>query len=72
MPRRKKQILTKSTGVALEVPVIDYLDGLVARGTAKDRSAVLNVVVRAYAKKKGDAIPSARIRGEQSILNLKN
>jgi len=71
MPRKKKNILTRSTGMSLEVPVIEYLDRLVAAGKAKDRSAVINVVIREYAKKKGDAIPSAFILGEQSSLNLR-
>jgi Arc/MetJ-type ribon-helix-helix transcriptional regulator len=71
MPRRKKTLLTRSTGVALELPVLDYLDRLVANGEAKDRSAVLNIVVREYAKKNGETLPSARIQAEQVQLNLK-
>lgn len=71
MPRKKKNILTRSTGLAMEVPIIEYLDRLVASGKAKDRSAVINLVVREYAKKKGVSIPSALIIGEQPQLNLK-
>lgn len=55
----------------MEVPVIEYLDRLVANGKAKDRSAVLNLVVREYAKKQGEHIASALITGEQPQLNLK-
>ena len=55
----------------LENPVLEYLNRLVAEGKAKDRSAVLNVVIREYAKKKGEILPSAAIVGEQSQLNLK-
>jgi len=71
MPRKKKNIWTRSTGLALEVPVIEYLDRLVSTGKANDRSAVLNVVIREYAKKKGEIIPSALILAEQPQLNLK-
>ena len=71
MPRRKKTLLTRSTGVSLEVPVLEYLDGLVADGKAKDRSAVLNIVVREYAKKSGENLPSARIESQQAQLNLR-
>jgi len=71
MPRRKKTLLTRSTGVALEIPVLDFLDQLVSDGKAKDRSAVLNIVVREYAKKNGKTLPSARIQAEQEQLNLR-
>jgi len=71
MPRRKKPVLARSTGVTLELPVIDFLDRMVSDGKAKDRSAVLNVVVREYAKKNGETIPSARIQGQQEQLNLR-
>lgn len=71
MPRKKKDILTRSTGVTLELPVLDYLDNLVTGGTAKDRSAVLNIVVREHAKRKGHPLPSAKILSEQPQLDLK-
>lgn len=71
MPRRKKTLLTRSTGVALELPVLEFLDRLVANGKAKDRSAVLNIVIREYAKKNGELLPSALIQGEQAQFKLR-
>ena len=62
MARPKKTILTRSTGVSLEEPVIEFLDNLVRTGLAKDRSAVMNQVIRDYANTIGKDIPSARIQ----------
>lgn len=68
MARPKKAILTRSTGVSLEEPVIEFLDQLVRTGLAKDRSAVMNQVIRDYARKIGKNIPSARIVMQQPQL----
>jgi hypothetical protein len=71
MPRNKKTTLTRSTGVVLEIPVIEYLDRLVNAGKAKDRSAVLNLVIREHANRGGEVLPSAKIVVYQPQLNLK-
>jgi len=71
MPRKKKITLTRSTGVALEIPVIEYLDRLVNNGKARDRSAVLNIVIRDHAKQRGEVLPSAKIENHQTQFNLK-
>ncbi len=68
MPRRKKTLLTRSTGVSLEVPVLEFLDQLVDQGKAKDRSAAMNSVVRDYAKTIGLNLPSAEITAQQPSL----
>jgi Arc/MetJ-type ribon-helix-helix transcriptional regulator len=68
MARPKKTILTRSTGVSLEEPVIEFLDQLVRTGLAKDRSAVMNQVIRQYADTIGKHIPSARIEMHQTHL----
>lgn len=68
MPRKKKNVMTRSTGVALEVPVLDFLDQLVDQGKAKDRSAAMNSVVRDYAKTLGFNLPSAEITAHQPNL----
>lgn len=62
MPRRQKQVVTKSTGLALEVPVIEFLDKWKVQQKAKDRSAVLNLLIREFASIKGVQIPSAAIQ----------
>ena len=61
MARPKKTIVTRSTGVSLEEPVIAFLDQLVRTGLAKDRSAVMNQVIRDYANIIGRAIPPAQV-----------
>jgi hypothetical protein len=71
MPRKKKTTLTRSTGVVLEIPVIEYLDRLVLAGKARDRSEVLNIVIRDHAKHGGEVLPSAKIEGHQPQFNLK-
>jgi hypothetical protein len=68
MARPKKTILTRSTGVSLEQPVIEFLDQLVRTGLAKDRSAVMNQVIRSYASTIGQNIPSAHIEMQQVQL----
>ena len=68
MPRHKKTVMTRSTGVALEVPVLEFLDQLVGQGKAKDRSAAMNSVVRDYAKTIGLVLPSAEITAHQPNL----
>ena len=68
MPRKKKTLMTRSTGVALEVPVLEFLDQLVDQGKAKDRSAAMNSVVRDYAKALGLNLPSAEITAPQPSL----
>ena len=68
MPRKKKTLMTRSTGVALEVPVLEFLDQLVDQGKAKDRSAAMNSVVRDYAKTIGLNLPSAEITAHQPSL----
>lgn len=64
MPRKKKPIVTRSTGIAMEVPVMKYLDQLVAEGKAKDRSALVNLVVREYAELDGLKLPPPEVNKE--------
>lgn len=61
MPR-KKLVITRSTGLALEVPVIEFLDKWKVQQRAQDRSAVLNLLIREFALSKGIPIPSAAIQ----------
>ena len=71
MPRKKNPIAVIRTGVTLETPVCEFLDALKNEGKGKDRSAVMNFVVREYAKNNGRQIPSALILAEQTTLALK-
>ena len=66
MPR-KKLVVTKSTGLALEVPVIEFLDKWKLQQRARDRSAVLNLIIREFATLKGVQIPSAAIQPSLAI-----
>lgn len=71
MPRKKNPISVVRTGVTLESPVCEYLDALKDEGKGKDRSAVMNFVIREYAKKNGRTIPSAALLVEQATLPLR-
>lgn len=57
MVARKKRF-TRSTGVMLEIPVIDYLRDL-AEKKDRDRSFCINEIVREHAQRNGRALPSA-------------
>ena len=54
--RRKR--FTRSTGVILEIPVLDYLRDL-AEKQDRDRSFCINLIVREHAKRNGHPLPSA-------------
>ena len=54
--RRKRQ--TRSTGVTLEVPVVDYLREL-AEKEDRDRSFCINKIVREHAAQNGRPLPTA-------------
>lgn len=56
MPRKKQ---TRSTGVTLEVPVLNYLAELAERDE-RDRSYCINQIVREHAKRSGTPLASAR------------
>ena len=53
-PRR----ITRSTGVTLEIPVLEYLRDLAER-KARDRSFCINEIVREHAQRNGRALPPA-------------
>jgi len=53
-PRR----ITRSTGVTLELPVLDYLQDL-AEKADRDRSFCINQIVREHAERNGQSLPSA-------------
>ena len=55
-PRSKKQ--TRSTGVTLEVPVMDYVTEMAVRDE-RTRSYVLNRIVREHAERSGTPLPTA-------------
>lgn len=57
MAARKKR-LTKSTGVMLEIPVLDYLQDM-AEKADRDRSFCINQIVREHAERNGSPLPSA-------------
>lgn len=54
MPRRPKN-KTKSAGVSLEVPVLEYLDRL-ADQQDRTRSFVINLIIREHADRHGTPI----------------
>jgi hypothetical protein len=54
--KRKKR--TQSTGVTLEVPVLDYLRQLADR-EERDRSYCINRIVREHAARQGTPLPAA-------------
>ena len=56
MTRRKR--LTRSTGVMLEIPVLNYLRDL-AEKEDRDRSFCINQIVREHAERQGRPLPSA-------------
>ncbi len=58
MPSKKSSRITRPTGVALEPPVIDYLDEI-ARREHRDRSYIINIIIREHAKTNGKTIPSS-------------
>ena len=57
MSARKKR-LTRSTGVTLEIPVLNYLRG-VAEKQDRDRSFCINQIVREHAARNGCPLPPA-------------
>ena len=57
MPRRLKKRI-RATGVTLEEPVVDYLDKLADR-EERNRSYLINRIVREHAKLNGTPLPSA-------------
>lgn len=58
MPGKKSSRITRPTGVALEPPVIEYLDEI-ARSEHRDRSFIINRIVREYAKANGRPLPGS-------------
>ncbi len=56
MPCKKQ---TRSTGVTLEVPVLNYLAELAERDE-RDRSYCINQIVREHAKRSGTPLPAAK------------
>jgi hypothetical protein len=50
-----------TTGVSLDVEVLKYLDG-VANSDDRDRSYVINRIVREWAKTQGTPIPSGQVK----------
>ncbi len=53
-PRR----ITRTTGVTLELPVLNYLQDL-AEKADRDRSFCINQIVREHAERNGQTLPSA-------------
>ena len=56
MTRRRR--LTRSTGVTLELAVLEYLADLAERDN-RDRSFCINQIVREHAQRNGRPLPSA-------------
>lgn len=54
----RKRRLTRSTGVTLEVAVLDYLTEL-AEKDDRDRSFCINQIVREHAERNGCPLPPA-------------
>ena len=54
--RRKR--FTRSTGVTLEIPVLNYLQQL-AQKEDRDRSFCINQIVREHAERNGQPLPLA-------------
>ena len=57
MAARKKRF-TRSAGVMLEIPVLNYLRDL-AEKADRDRSFCINQIVREHAERNGSPLPSA-------------
>ena len=57
MAARRKRF-TRSTGVMLEIPVLDYLHEM-AEKADRDRSFCINQIVREHAERNGRSLPSA-------------
>ena len=57
MTARRKRF-TRSTGVMLEIPVLNYLRDL-AEKADRDRSFCINQIVREHAERNGQALPPA-------------
>ena len=57
MPVRPKKH-TRSTGVTLEVPVLDYLTELAVR-EERNRSYFVNRIIREHAQREGRPLPPA-------------
>ena len=56
MARRKR--FTRSTGVTLEIPVLNYLQDI-AEKEDRDRSFCINEIVREHAERNGHPLPPA-------------
>jgi len=54
----RKRRMTRSTGVTLELAVLDYLAELAQRED-RDRSFCINQIVREHAQRNGRPLPSA-------------
>ena len=57
MPAKRKRF-TRSTGVTLEIPVLNYLRNL-ADESNRDRSFCINQIVREHAERNGKPLPPA-------------
>jgi hypothetical protein len=63
MPQPASKTKKFTTGVSLEVDVLRYLDAI-ANSDDRDRSYVINRIVREWAESKGTPIPPSP-KGEQ-------
>lgn len=69
MPQPARKASKMTTGVSLDVEVLEYLDE-VANSDDRDRSYVINRIVREWAKAQGTPIPTQvrelkRVRASQ-------
>ena len=58
MPQPASKTKKMTTGVSLELPVVQYLDEI-ANSDDRDRSYVINRIVREHAQSKGTPIPAS-------------
>ena len=65
MTVRQKR-LTRSTGVTLEIPVLNYLRDLAERED-RDRSFCINQIVREHAERNGRPLPPAHTAHEPAV-----
>ena len=66
MTVRQKR-LTRSTGVTLEIPVLNYLRDL-AEKEDRDRSFCINQIVREHAERNGHSLPPAHATRESLVV----
>lgn len=61
MPERVRKAPKMTTGVSLDIEVLKYLDD-VANSDDRDRSYIINRIVREWAKTQGTPIPVGQIK----------